>query len=1079
MKKILIAGMAMTAALYAGAAEINNPLWLRNPAVSPDGKTVAFTYRGDVYTVPTAGGQARQLTTSPAYDTAPVWSPDGGRILFASDREGSLDLFIIDAAGGTPLRLTTNTASETPLAFLNDTTVIYSSGLQPSAEAAMGPFQAQVYTVSTTPGSRPALFMSLPAMRMNVDGKNIIYQDRKTYEDPLRKHERSAGTSDIWTLTLGDDMKATRGKFAKLTSFNGPDQSPVWNKSVPGEYFYVSEEDGTLNVYRANVNGPEKQQLTRFTTHPVRTLSASADGKTLVFTRDGQLYSMTPGGEPAVIPVSITADLYTPEAAKSVLRNGASSISVSPSGEEIAFVARGNVYVTARDFSTTRQITSTPEQERVVAFSPDGKSLVYDSERDGIWQLFTAKIKNPEEELFTYATEIEETPLYKSVAPAFQPAFSPDGKKVAFLEDRTALRVLDIASKKVVTALPDSINYSYEDGDMEFEWSPDSRWLLSTYMGNGGWNNPDIALVAADGTKVVDLTRSGYNDNNPHWAMDGKALIWASDRNGYRNHGSWGTEEDVYIMFLDGEAYDLFNRTEEEIKLADRQKEKEKEKEKESDEKDSKDKKSKKARSDAGKDGDKKPLEFDLANARHRTKRLTAASSQLGEFFLDRKGEKLYYINADGLWSRDLQEGDMKILVKGVDGLVPTPKGDALIVSAEGSLSLYDLEHGTSEPIAYEAPLALDRAAEREYMYDHMLRQVRDKFYDPSLHGVDWEMYGKEYRKFLPHITNNYDFAEMLSEILGELNASHTGGRYRPKPSGPATADLGAFFDQEWTGDGIRIAEILPTGPLDSKEGAIKAGEIITSIDGQKILAGKDYYPLLEGKAGKKIRLGVKGKDGKERTVFVKPVSSSFDLLYRRWVERNRAMVDSISGGKIAYVHVKEMDSPSFRAVFEEMLGPDRNRDAIVVDTRFNGGGWLHNDLAILLNGKEYVRFAPRGRYIGSEPFTQWYKPSVLLVNEGNYSDGHGSAYVYKTLGLGEIIGAPIPGTMTAVWWENQIDPSVIFGIPQTTALDMTGKPLENQQLEPDIVIYNAPGDALNGIDTQLEGAVKRLLQKN
>ena len=1074
MKKTIIAGAALLTVLSATASTDPNPLWLRNSAVSPDGKTVAFTYKGDIYTVPVGGGDARRLTTSPAYDSAPVWSPDGSRVAFTSDREGSLDIFIVDAEGGTPLRLTTNSASESPLAFLNDTTVLYSSQLQPSAEAAMGPFQAQVYSVSTTPGSRPSLFMSLPAMRMSVNGNQIIYQDRKSYEDPLRKHERSAGTADIWTVTLGADGKAAKGKFTKLTNFDGPDQSPVWNKAVPGEYFYVSEEDGTLNVYKANVNDGEKQKLTSFTTHPVRTLSASADGKTLVFSRDGQLYSLTPGGEPKVIPVSISADLYTPDAVKSIRKSGATNIAVSPSGDEIAFVLRGNVYVTsANEYATTKQITDTPEQERTVSFSSDGRVLVYDSERDGIWQLFTAKIKNPEEKMFTYATEIEEEPLYKSTAPAFQPAFSPDGKKVAFLENRTAIKVLDIDSKKAITVLPDTINYSYSDGDMEFEWSPDSKWLLSTYMGQGGWNNPDIAIVAADGSKVIDLTRSGYNDNNPHWAMDGAAMIWASDRNGYRSHGSWGTEEDVYIMFLDGEAYDRFRRTEEEVKLAEKE---EKDKDAADDKNEGKGKKDKK---DDKKKDDKKPsLEFDFDNAKYRVQRLTASSSHLGDFFLDKKGENIYYITDEGLWKRNLKEGDIRMVFKDAEGILPVKKGDELLVMSRGGVSKLNLSTGETDGISYEAPLAINAAAEREYIYDHMLRQVRDKFYDPGLHGVDWEMYGKEYRKFLPHISNNYDFAEMLSEILGELNASHTGGRFRGGITAIPTADLGVFLDENWTGDGLKIKEILPTGPLASKEANIKPGEVILAIDGKRILAGKDYFPMLEGKIDKKVRLTVAGADGKERTVYVKPIDSSSQLLYRRWVERNRAYVDSISGGKVGYVHVQGMDSPSFRAVFEEMLGRHRNCDAIVVDTRFNGGGWLHNDLAILLGGKEYVRYTPRGRYIGSEPFTQWYKPSVLLVNEGNYSDGHGSAYAYQTLKLGDIVGAPIPGTMTAVWWENQVDPTLIFGIPQTTSAGLDGRPMENNQLQPDVLIYNQPGDALNGNDAQLEGAVRHLLKK-
>ncbi len=201
-------------------------------------------------------------------------------------------------------------------------------------------------------------------------------------------------------------------------------------------------------------------------------------------------------------------------------------------------------------------------------------------------------------------------------------------------------------------------------------------------------------------------------------------------------------------------------------------------------------------------------------------------------------------------------------------------------------------------------------------------------------------------------------------------------------------------------------------------------------------------------------------------------------LLYQRWVDRNKAVVDSVSGGKIGYVHISGMDSPSFRTIYDEVLGKYRNCDAIVVDTRYNGGGWLHNDVALLFSGKKSVDYSPRGQYIGSDPFSQWTKPSAMLINESNYSDAHGTPYVYKTLGLGKLVGAPVPGTMTAVWWENQVNPAIVFGIPQVTSLGSDGKPLENRQLDPDVTVINQPSDFLNGTDAQLIEATKLLMKK-
>lgn len=391
-----------------------------------------------------------------------------------------------------------------------------------------------------------------------------------------------------------------------------------------------------------------------------------------------------------------------------------------------------------------------------------------------------------------------------------------------------------------------------------------------------------------------------------------------------------------------------------------------------------------------------------------------------------------------------------------------------------------NLASSDTKDVTFDAPYDRKPSLERAYIFDHMAKQVEDKFYDENLHGVDWDYYTAHYREFLPYISNNRDFATLLSEILGELNALHTGGRYYGNGASLNTANLGAYFDENYTGDGLKVAEIFPRGPLAAKAANIKVGDIIMSIDGEKILADTDYFPLLEGKTGEKVRLEVKKADGKTEYVVVKPINSGSlsNMAYQRWVERNEQLADSLSGGKIGYVHVRGMDTQSFQTVYDRLLGKYRNCDAVVVDTRYNGGGWLHNDLAILLNGKEYVTFKPRGREIGHEPFAQWTKPSVMLVNESNYSDAHGSPYAYQALGIGEVVGAPIPGTMTAVWWETQIDPTIIFGIPQVTNVSEDGTILENTQLNPDILIYNRPGDVENGTDAQLEGAVRHLMQK-
>lgn len=1059
MKKIIITASFLTA--LAMSAQ-DSPLWLRNSAISPDGKCIAFTYKGDIYSVSTEGGQARQLTADDAFDTKPLWSPDGSKIAFQSNREGSMDIYVMSANGGTPKRLTTNSANESLRAWSDNSTLLYSASIMPAQNAMQGSFTPQIYSVSAINPGRPEMMMSWPASAITVasDGR-MLFQDRKGYEDVLRKHEQSSGTSDIWLLDSGN--------FTRQTFSACQNQEPVW---IPDsdEFYYLSEDsNGTMNIHRRALGADKATPITSFENHPVRSLSLASNG-TLAFSWNGEIYTLRPGNEPQKVFVEIIADHYTPEVIKRLNTTGASSISISPEGSEVAFIHRGNVFVTSIKYKTTKQITNTPEQERNVDFAPDGRSLVYDSERGGLWQLFTATIANKDEKNFTYSTEITEKLLYASPdsLPAFQPAYSPDCKSVAFLENRTALRVIDSEGKKQPkTALDGKFNYSYADGDVDFEWSPDSRWLLVDYIGIGGWNNPDIAVVKADGSETHNLTESGYDDGRAHWTLGGKAVLWTTDRNGYRSHGSWGSEEDVYIMFLDGDAYDRFTMSEEDAALADAAK-KDDDKKKEEDDKDKEKKK------------EVKPLNFDFENAKYRTIRLTPGAGSYADFILNNAGTKFYYISGGDLWEKDIRKGSTKILTKGVGygRLEPDAKGENVYLGGN-SISKIALGSGSKENVEFVAEFDYNAAKEREYIFDHMWKQVKDKFYDPNLHGVDWDFYGQEYRRFLPHINNNFDFAEMLSEILGELNASHTGGRYGGTGARMQTASLGAFYDPGFDGDGLKVSEVIKRGPLDKQSSSIKPGDIILAINGKEIKAGEDYFPMLDGLTGKRTRLTVKRNGGKTEDVTVKPITAGAvsDLLYRRWVERNQAVVDSVSGGRIAYVHVEGMNSASFREVFSQLLGKYRNHEAVVVDTRWNGGGWLHNDIAILLSGKEYVRFTPRGQYIGSEPFTQWTKPSAMLINESNYSDAHGTPYTYKTLGIGKLVGTPVPGTMTAVWWETQVDPTLIFGIPQVTALDINGNVLENQQLNPDVPIYNNPADVIKGIDAQLIGAVKELLK--
>lgn len=1076
LRRTLILAAAVMATATAMTAQ-ETPKWLRKSAISPDGTKVAFCYKGDIFTVDVNGGRALQITTNQAYDSDPLWTPDGKRIVFSSYRAGSKDIFITSAEGGVPRRLTDYPGNETPLCVLDGGRVLFQANIQQDAVYGEFPGSPQVWQVDEKAG-RPQLVTSMPLMAMSVNNSGeVIYEDYKGYEDPLRKHHQSSVTRDIWLYkpasAQGERFRVTGdGTFTKLTSFIGEDRNPVF--AADGKtYYYISEADGTLNVHKASITEPGKStQLTKFKDNPVRFLSVAGNG-TLCFSWNGDLYTMTDGGEPKKLDITVAKDETENDVEYLTFSTGASSMAVSPDGKEIAVVIRGDVFVTSADYKTTKRITNTPEQERNVSFSKDGRELYYSSERNGHWGIYKTSLTDKKEKRFTYATKFKEELVTSESETCFQPVVSPDGKWVAFLRDRTELVIKSTKDGKEKSLLK-GVNYSYADGDQGFEWSPDSKYLLSNYQINGGWNNSDIALIDIESGEITNLTQSGYSDGNFKWTLKGKAMAWESDKDGYRSHGSWGAENDIYIMFFDGKEMTKFYQDKEDAEIAKALEDGDKSEKKI-------EKEEKKEKKDSVKQAEKpEKLVLDLENREFRTARLTRFSGRLGDFYLTQDGTKLFYTTrlekSYDLCQMDIKKGDVKVIKKGVYGsLVPSADDKDLYVFTGSSITKITIASGATSTISFSGDYEFKPKAERDYIFGHVWKQVNEKFYDPQIHGIDWAGYKKNYERFMPYIANNFDFQDLLSEMLGELNGSHTGARYSQR-SKFTMGWLGAIYDYDYEGDGLKIAEVLPGGALNLADSEIKAGDIIESIDGQPIKAGESWFGLLRNKAGKKVAIVVK-KGKKDVELFIEPGYSESSLMYRRWVKQREEMTDKMSGGKVGYTHVQGMDSPSFRTVYSKLLGKYRAADAAVVDTRHNGGGWLHDDLATFLSGKEYIRFMPRGQYIGSEPYNKWRKPSCVLMCEDNYSDACGFPYTYRTLGVGKLIGMPVPGTMTAVWWETQIN-GMVFGIPQVGSFGLKeGKYLENQQIEPDIKVDNDPASVLRGEDKQLEAAVKEMMK--
>ena len=1079
-KRFLLAALGVVVAVTALA---DTPLWLRYAKISPNGKEIAFCYKGDIYKVEASGGQAVQLTTKSSYEMNPVWSADGRYIAFASDRKGNFDVYVMPSAGGAPTQLTTNSASELPWAFSPDGKYIYfSAAIQDPASSALFPSSrlTEVYKVPVA-GGRTTQVLGTPAeeITFNKNGKFFVYQDQKGMEDAWRKHHTSSVTRDVWLYDT------TNGKHVNLTNHAGEDRSPVLSADGSTVYILSERDGGSFNVYSFPINAPQSiKALTSFKKNPVRFLSI-ADNGTLCYTYDGEIYTQAPSGKPTKVKVALFHD-DSDDVLRTSMTRGATAAVASPDGKQVAFIARGEVFVTSVEYATTKRITTTPEAEAGLSWGSDNRTLYYATERSGNWQLVKATIERKEDPNFPNATTIkEEILLPSSTVERAAPDVSPDGKKLAFIEDRNRLMVMDIESGKVHQVTDGSTWYE-TNGGFDYSWSPDSKWFTLTYIANQRDPYTDVGIVSADGGKITNITGSGYFSESPKWVMEGNAILFTSNRYGMRAHGSWGSQDDVLLAFVNQDAYDKYRMSKEDYELV---KEAEKEAKKEADKKKAEEEKNNKKKDDkaAGEKKDEvKDIVVELDGIEDRVVRLTPNSSSIASAMVTNNGDNLYYLSkfesGYDLWKLDMRKHSTKLVNKMNSGWANIQMGkDGKEMFVLGSaMNKLTVASDKITPITYKAEVKMDLAAEREYMYNHVQHQVNKRFFRTDLNGCKWDMMCDTYRKFLPHINNNYDYANLLSELLGELNVSHSGSRYYPSNSSEATANMGLLFDWTYTGKGLKIDEVVEKGPFARSTSKVRPGMIVEKINGIEIDDENDYTQLLNGLAGKKTLVTLRDKGGNTFEEVILPITNGAmnNLLYKRWVKRNAHLVDSLSGGRLGYVHIQSMNDESYREVYSQVMGKYYKKDGIVIDIRFNGGGRLHEDIEVLFSGKKYFTQVIRGREACDMPSRRWNKPSIMVQCEACYSNAHGTPWVYKHTGIGKLVGAPVPGTMSSVSWETLQDSSLIYGMPIIGYRLPDGSYLENTQLEPDIKVLNDPAEVVNGVDTQLITATKELMKQ-
>ncbi len=636
---------------FASSAAAQGALWIRYPVISPNGQWIAFSYGGDLWVAPVTpegGVSATLLTTHEGYERSPVWSPDSKAIAFAADWHGQLDVYVTSIARSPAKRLTYHSSTDVPTSFTPDgKSVLFSSSRVDAPAARIGTtFLPELYQVSLD-GGTPTQVLTTAAedASYNPSMSHLLYQDRKGYENEWRKHHVSSVTRDVWLF------EKETGKHTKLTDFRGEDRNPVWLPNGE-EFVFLSERGGSLNIWQASVDKPGKSRsLTQHALHPCRFLSVSNDG-TLAYTYKGQVWLKRGDSAPAPYSIEANLDERTNNVSVETLTKGATEIALSPGGDEVAFVVRGEVFAASIDHGTTRRLTHTPEQERSITWAKDGRTIYFAGEREDSWNLYKVSLSREEEEFFSLATILKEEPVLVSDDETFQPVASPDGNWLAYVHNRDAIRVLNLKtneSKEIVSA---DLNYSYSDGDIDFSWSPDSAWLAFNYMPGQRWGS-DVGVASIESGEILNVTLTGYNEGSAEWSPAGDALLFASGRFGRQEHSGRGSDQDVMAVYLTQKAYDRAILSKEDFELLKKREEKDKKKKKEAakESKKSGDEDDQVASADEKKGDEKKsdeektkPVVIEADGFEKRIRRLTLHSVRTGDYQLTPDGESLIFL---------------------------------------------------------------------------------------------------------------------------------------------------------------------------------------------------------------------------------------------------------------------------------------------------------------------------------------------------------------------------------------------------------------------------------------------------
>lgn len=1046
--------LALAIVLNASAALAVEAPFPRHPAPSPDGAQLAFSWQGDVWLAPIEGGAARRLTANPAYDHRPVWAR-ADELLFASDREGADDVYRLQLADGRVSRLSFHESPDVPQGAIGDDAVFVSRRHETWDR------MPAVHALPLAGGTERLLarVLALEAVP-SPDGKRLALVRGGTPAE--RRHYRGAANRDLWLLDRAS------GELKRLTDTAWDEDHVSWAGN--DALVFRSDEGGDDRaLVRLELAAGSKRVLARHAGLDVRQPRASADGRVVAYELWDAIWTVAGDGSaaPRRLAFDVPADALQGPLERETLRADADEVAVSPDGTQVALVVKGDVFVVARRSkdqnsvaeAPTARVTRTVARERDVAWHPDGRSLVYASDRGGRWELYAARPAGRTDGRFDRATAFDETRLTQGPRDARRPAFSPDGKRLAWIHGLGGLVVAagDGSGARVL----------FEHwGDTEFAWSPDSRWLAFSREDQD--HDQEVFVVSADGGPETNVSQHPGRDSDPAWSGDGRRLFWLSRRHA-RSSDLWA----VYLTRADDE-----RSAAEWVELF------------EDEDKKKGDKKDEKA------DGKKepRPVAIDLEGLARRARSVTALPGDERALAVSPDGRTVAFVAAiDG--ERDLFKvrWDGKELTRlTTGGAEPT----ALAFSKDGKTVFHRTGKGTvgaigldgkaADPAPFAARVEHERAALRAQVFDEAWRALDRQFADPQFWGKDWKALRERYRPLALAAAARRDYDEAVNLMLGELNASHMGFR-PPGPNRAAarTGALGVELSPAPDGRGVVVDEVLPRTPAARVDVALKPGDRIVAIDGQPVGPRDNVHALLAETAGRRLALRVADAKG-ERDVTITPASLAAvrDARYETWVAERRAMVERMSGGRLGYVHIQGMNEPSLEEFERDLRAAAWGRQGLLIDVRGNGGGWTTDYLMAILNVKRHAWTLPRdgdpkvkGYPSDRLPLPAWTRPAAALIDSASYSNAEIFAWAFKTLGRGPVIGEPTFGAVMSTGGTPLVDGSFVRLPFRRWYVAGSGIDQERNGCTPDVFASTPPEQDLSkDADDALAKAVATLL---